>query len=351
MLKRGLRSSLARQAAITGLPHRTCPSPTSFISRRTSSAARASGALPTAQTPQRALLYVPGSNEKALKKALGGGLTGEDVPDVVTLDLEDSVRTEKKSEARRLVREALESASGDVKSKRFVRINPGQAGLDDLEAVLQSPRLDGLILPKVNTAQDLLAVHDFIDRHTPHAEHKSSLKLIASIESPKALLNMQEIASCSDKVGGLLFGAEDYCAASRLIRTPSRREMLFARSSIATVAHAYGLAAFDLVCVKYKGDEAQQVLADECREGREMGFTGKQAIHPAQVSTIQRAFAPSPAEIERAQAILAQYAEASSIGAGAYGLRNADGGVDMIDAPMLLQAQSIIAQAEAAGLL
>ncbi|BGP01698.1 Pyruvate/Phosphoenolpyruvate kinase-like domain-containing protein [Rhodotorula toruloides] len=351
MLKSGPRFFTTRQAARTLLPHLACPSPTSFISQRPYSAAHASPALSAARAPQRALLYVPGSNEKALKKALGGGLTGEDAPDVVTLDLEDSVRTEKKTEARRLVREALENAPGALKSKRFVRINPGQAGLDDLEAVLQSPRIDGMILPKVNTAQDLLAVHDFIDRHSPHAEHKSSLKLIASIESPKALLNMQEIASCSDKVGGLLFGAEDYCAASRLIRTPSRREMLFARSSIVTVAHAYGLAAIDLVCVKYKGEEAQQVLVDECREGREMGFTGKQAIHPAQVSTIQRAFAPSPAEIERAQAILAQYAEVSTTGAGAYGLKNADGGVDMIDAPMLLQAQSIIAQAEAAGLL
>ncbi|BGP33722.1 hypothetical protein JCM10296v2_005526 [Rhodotorula toruloides] len=351
MLQRRLRSSVARPTAWTALPHRACPSPTSFNFQRPYSASPASPALPAAQAPQRALLYVPGSNVKALKKALAGGLTGEDAPDVVTLDLEDSVRTEKKSEARKLVREALEKSPGDVKSKRFVRINPGQAGLDDLEAVLQSPRLDGLILPKVNTAHDLLAVHNFIDRHSPHAEHKSSLKLVASIESPRALLNMQEIASCSDKVGGLLFGAEDYCAASRLIRTPSRREMLFARSSIVTVAHAYGLAAIDLVCVKYKGEEAQQVLAEECREGREMGFTGKQAIHPAQVSTIQRAFAPSPAEIERAQAILAQYAEVSSTGAGAYGLKNADGGVDMIDAPMLLQAQSIIAQAEAAGLL
>ncbi|GEM10152.1 citrate lyase subunit beta-like protein [Rhodotorula toruloides] len=290
-------------------------------------------------------MYVPGSNEKALKKALGGGLTGQDAPDVVTLDLEDSVRTEKKCEARRL------NAPSDLKSKRFVRINPGRAGLDDLETILHSPRIDGLILPKVNNRQDLLAVHDFIDRHAPHAQHKSSLKLVASIESPRALLNMREIASCSDKIGGLLFGAEDYCAASRLIRTPSRREMLFARSYIVTVAHAYGLAAIDLVCVKYKGDEAQQVLADECMEGREMGFTGKQAIHPAQVSTIQRAFAPSPAEIERSQAILAQYAEASSTGAGAYGLKGTDGGVDMIDAPMLLQAQSVIAQAEAAGLL
>lgn len=64
--------------------------------------------------------------------------------------------------------------------------------------------------------------------------------------------------------------------------------MLFARSSIATVAHAYGLAAFDLVCVKYKGDEAQQVLADECREGREMGFTGasSDSRRPAQAQEV-----------------------------------------------------------------
>ncbi|GAA5873762.1 hypothetical protein JCM3774_000163 [Rhodotorula dairenensis] len=303
--------------------------------------------------PQRALLYVPGSNQKMLDKMLSPraptAAAGADAPDVVTLDLEDSVRPEKKAQARRMVSQALLNAPSDARTRRFVRINPGQQGLDDLEAILPARNLDGLLLPKVNTAEDVLAVSRFIDEHGS-PEHKQSLRVIASIESPLGLLNMRQIATASDKVGGLLFAAEDYCASSRIIRTPSRTEMLFARSSLVAVAHAYNLAAIDLVCIKYKGQEAEAILRDEAEEGRRLGFTGKQAIHPAQVSIIQTAFAPSPAEISRAQAILEQYEAARDSGAGAYGLTGSDGQTEMIDAPMLLQAQGILASAQAAGL-
>ncbi|GAA5838674.1 hypothetical protein JCM9279_003824 [Rhodotorula babjevae] len=293
--------------------------------------------------PQRALLYVPGSSQKMLDKVLAGDLPRASQPDVVTLDLEDSVRTEHKPQARSAVTRALDTASTSLRSRKFVRINSGQPGLDDLESILTSLSLDGLILPKVHTAADLLAVDHFIREHG--GERHRNLRVIASLESPLALLNMREIATCCARVAGLLFAAEDYCASSRITRTPSRRELLFARSSVVAVAHAYGLEAVDLVCVRYKGEDSERVLADECREGRELGFTGKQAIHPAQVDIVQREFSPSPAEIERAQAILAQYEAARASGAGAYGL---DG--DMMDAPMVLQAESVLAQARAAGM-
>ena len=74
---------------------------------------------------------------------------------------------------------------------------------------------------------------------------------------------------------GRQFAAEDYCASSRIIRTPSRYEMLYARSSLVAVAHAYNLAAIDLVCVKYKGEEAEAILREESEEGRRLGFTGE----------------------------------------------------------------------------
>ncbi|TNY23057.1 citrate lyase beta subunit [Rhodotorula diobovata] len=304
---------------------------------------------PALRPPQRALLYVPGSSHKFLTKVLSGtGLAPEAQPDVVTLDLEDSVRTELKTEARKLVTSALDSAPASLKSRKFVRINSGRTGFDDLEAILSASSLDGLVLPKVHTAADLVAADAFVTAHG--GERHKDLKFVASIESPLGLLNAREIAACSKRVGALLFAAEDYCASSRLVRTPSRRELLFARSSVVAVAHAHGLDAVDLVCVRYGGEGAQRELEDECREGREMGFTGKQAIHPAQVETIQRAFSPSPAEIERAQRILAQYdAAARDAGRGAYGLVGEDGSVEMMDAPMLLQAKSVLEQARAAG--
>jgi citrate lyase subunit beta-like protein len=176
---------------------------------------------------------------------------------------------------------------------------------------LTTDGLDGLLLPKVNSAEDVLAVSRFIDEHGS-PDHKQNLRMIASIESPLGLLNMRQIVTASDKVGGLLvgspfrffcmrernagssapqankiltmrpdppserqFAAEDYCASSRIIRTPSRYEMLYARSSVVAVAHAYNLAAIDLVCVKYKGEEAEAILREESEEGRRLGFTGE----------------------------------------------------------------------------
>ncbi|POY70430.1 hypothetical protein BMF94_6577 [Rhodotorula taiwanensis] len=355
-----LRSLLSSPSRPSSLSNPLVVRPTSLNRQRSTAATT-----PTRDTtrappppPQRALLYVPGSNGKMLEKMVGGGTSSSAtattllaVPDVVTLDLEDSVRIEKKAEARQLVARTLKSAPTGGRTKRFVRVNSGQRGLDDLEAILACPNLDGILLPKINSASELVAFTNFIDEHAPTEMGTSPLKVVASIESPLGLLNMREIVTASPRVGGLLFAAEDYCASSRLIRTPSRLEMLYARSSVVAVAHAYGLAAIDLVCVKYKGDDAERILREESEEGRRLGFTGKQAIHPAQVPIIQEAFAPSSVEIARARAILEQYdLGARDSGAGAYGLTGQDGTVEMIDAPMLLQAQGILEAAKAAGL-
>ncbi|GAA6062813.1 hypothetical protein JCM10212_001545 [Sporobolomyces blumeae] len=335
----------ARVCVTSALPHIARSSPRPFST--------APSPNPPQVTAQRALLYVPGSNPKQLSRVLAGGLGAiaggkQAQPDVAILDLEDSVRNEKKGEARRNVLDALQ-ARPKSPSQKFVRINSGQLGLDDLEVILTTKHLEGIVMPKVNTADDVRVVDAFIDRFGLD-EQKDDLRIIASIESPLAILNLREIATCSPRISSLLFAAEDYCSASNLIRTPSRREMLFARSSVVTTAKAFGLKAVDLVCVQYKGEGAQELLRDEAREGRELGFDGKQAIHPDQVPIIQSSFTPSEREIERALAILEKYAALSDSGAGAYGLTNRDGTTSMIDAPMLLQANGILAQARAAGL-
>ncbi|GAA6004111.1 hypothetical protein JCM10207_002431 [Rhodosporidiobolus poonsookiae] len=346
-----LRHCLPRSTPHPALPRSLPRLRSSPPTRSLSSPSIAPYALPQAQ---RAFLYVPGSSPPArLQKCLDNGLAGESgtgQPDVLILDLEDSVRTEKKGEARKQVRQALDAAPADCRSRKYVRINSLQQGLDDLEAILPSPHLDGLVLPKVHTAEDLLAVDRFVEQFAPPAT-RERLRIVASIESPLGLLNVREIATASRRVGALLFAAEDYCASSSLLRTPSRTELLFARSSVVTVARAYGLGAVDLVCVQYKGDAALEVLRDEAEEGRRMGFSGKQVIHPGQVETVQRAFSPSEAEIDRARRILAEYEAARASGAGAYGLEDkAGGGTVMIDAPMLLQAEAILAQARTAGI-
>ncbi|GAA5974510.1 hypothetical protein JCM11641_002065 [Rhodosporidiobolus odoratus] len=241
-------------------------------------------------------------------------------------------------------------APSDCASRKYVRINSRQLGLDDLETILKSRNLDGLVLPKVDSLEHLREVEDFIDRFANEGI-KGKLRLVVSIESPQGLMKMREILSRSERVGALMFAAEDYCASSRLLRSPSRTEMLFARQSLVAYARAHGIGAIDLVCVQYKGEEAMRVLEEESREGRAWGFSGKQVIHPSQVETVQRTFSPSLAEIERALRILEEYEAARAKGAGAYGLKEDDGGTVMIDAPMLLQAESILAQARSAGLV
>ncbi|KAJ3087373.1 hypothetical protein HK102_011228, partial [Quaeritorhiza haematococci] len=134
--------------------------------------------------------------------------------------------------------------------------------------------------------------------------------------------------------------AEDYCADLGLIRTPSRLEMLHARQSVVTAAAAYGLQSIDLVCVDFKSDE---VLEEECTEGRQWGFTGKQAIHPKQVPLIQKHFAPAPADVERATRIMQGYEEHLAKGIGAF---NLDG--KMIDMPVVKWAQKLLARAKMA---
>jgi citrate lyase subunit beta-like protein len=124
------------------------------------------------------------------------------------------------------------------------------------------------------------------------------------------------------------------CADTGIVRTRSRLELLHARSQLALAARAFGLHAIDMVCVDYT-DAAY--LADECADGRRLGFQAKQAIHPAQVAPIHAAFAPAPAEIARAARIVRAMAHAHASAAGAVGLDDGRGGREMIDAPMLKQ--------------
>lgn len=153
------------------------------------------------------------------------------------------------------------------------------------------------MIPKVDNADQVRRIDRCINEHGLE-DTKDSLKIIASVESPLSLLNLREvsfpesaaieataelmivpcllqIATSSKRLDSLLFAAEDYCASSSITRTPSRVEMLFARSSVVTHAKAFGLNAIDLVRTSYKGPEAVEGLKEEAEEGRRLGFDGK----------------------------------------------------------------------------
>ncbi|KAJ1554232.1 hypothetical protein HK405_005647 [Cladochytrium tenue] len=258
----------------------------------TTTAAAAAAAVNAVGTPaRRAILYVPGSDARKISASLRTDV------DSRILDLEDS------PVARQVVRDALDqllasdTSVASANSERAVRINAVSSGLHlaDLAAVAPSPSLDAVLIPKVESAQEVLDVLRQLDLLSPRA---ASLRVMASVESARGVLAAPEIAACGDpRLDALVFAAEDYAADVGLRRTPSRLEMLYARQAVVVAARARGLQAIDLVCVDYKD---MDVLRAECTEGRDFGFTGKQAIHPAQVAVIQEQFSPSAKEIEYA---------------------------------------------------
>ncbi|TPX57708.1 hypothetical protein PhCBS80983_g03619 [Powellomyces hirtus] len=276
--------------------------------------------------------YVPGSDERKLNSS-------RKLPaDSVIYDLEDSVAMNRKGAARQLVFQALEQY--DIgKTEKTVRINAVGSGLeiDDLSVVLRSKYVDALVVPKVQSPKELEFVSRMIDSIAPESS-RANIRILACIESALGIMNIREIAQCDPRIDGLIFAAEDYAADTGLMRTASRTEFMYARQRLATAASAFGLQAIDMVCVDYQNPE---ILEAECKEGRDWGFTGKQAIHPKQLEVIQRTFSPSQKDIERATKIVEGYQEHLKKGIGAFSL---DG--KMIDMPVVKWAERLLAKAK-----
>ncbi|KAL9636129.1 MAG: hypothetical protein Q9164_003020 [Protoblastenia rupestris] len=266
--------------------------------------------------------------------------------DCVAYDLEDSVIMNKKAEARHNLQHFLGQPKAPNIKERAVRINAVGSGMgeDDLAEVCKAPHLDTIVVPKVNTASDLHWVADFTKHSRNAASH--SLKILALIESAKAISNLNSICQATPLLSGLIFAAEDFALDLSINRTPSLTEFLYARSAIATAARAHDLpSTIDLVCTSFKGSEGRQTMEEECLGGKGLGFNGKQCIHPDQVAIAQKAFAPGQEEVEWAVRIAVANAKAEQRGRGAWTL---DG--KMIDAPVVGKAKRTVARAEACGI-
>ncbi|KAJ1951387.1 hypothetical protein FBU59_000185 [Linderina macrospora] len=283
---------------------------------------------------RRTVFYVPCSEERKLQKALSSDA------DCIMYDLEDGVSLNRKTQARSQVLSAL--ASNTHSKERGVRINAIGSGLelDDLQTVLQSPTLDVILVPKAETAKDIHVVSHLVDRLAP-AETRQRIKIIAGIESALGIMNIREIAQCDPRVDALLFAAEDYCADTGITRTPARTELLYPRAAVATAAAAFKKQAIDMVCMDFRD---MKVLGDECSEGAQMGFSGKQVIHPAQVATVQERFLPPDEIVLRAWRIVQGYQTNYALGKGAFDL---DG--KAIDMPVVKWAYKILRRMELAG--
>ena len=201
----------------------------------------------------------------------------------------------------------------------------------------------------MNSGSDLKWAADFINyKRTftfPEESAPRRIKILALIESAKAIVNLREICQTVTQLDGLIFAAEDFALDLSLTRTPSLTEFLYARSAIATACRAHNLpSTIDLVCTSYKGEEGRRAMEEECLGGKGLGFNGKQCIHPDQVSIAQKAFAPSEEEVTWAVRIVVADAKADEQGRGAWTL---DG--QMIDAPVVGKARGLVSKARACG--
>ncbi len=313
---------------------------------------------------RRSMLYVPGSSEKMIKKSQSS------CADTIIFDLEDSVAAHKKGSARETVFLALEAAARPG-PELAVRINPPSSeralAEDDLDMILPSQQLQAIVIPKVEHEDDVRVIIDKARALRRVNDPAPPLALVLSVESAASLLRMPVIIEAvREQLGqhprtgettgeaqvaqivALLFASEDYCASTGILRTRDRKSLLFPRAHMATIAKAYGLAAIDMVCIDYKDEP---YLVDEATEAKQLGYDGKQAIHPVQVDPIQHTFNPTQESVVRAARILHLYEHASQTeNRGAYGLKESGGGMTMIDRPMLLQASAVVDKARKAGM-
>jgi citrate lyase subunit beta/citryl-CoA lyase len=283
----------------------------------------------------RSLLFVPADSPKKLDKALAGEA------DALLIDLEDSVALPSKPEARRLAAEALRRA-GRSGPRLYVRVNPLDSGLidDDLDAVMPAGP-DGIMLPKASGGMDVqhlaakLAVREaeagLPDGHT-------RIITIAS-ETAHALFQMGTYRGSSHRLEALTWGAEDLSAdlgAETNVDEHGRytEPYRFARTLTLLSAAAAQVSPIDSIHPQFRDEEG---LARACAEARRDGFTGKMAIHPAQVPVINAAFTPTPEAVAKARAIVEAFA--ANPGVGVVGI---DG--DMIDRPHLIRAQRLLSR-------
>ena len=284
---------------------------------------------------RRALLYMPSDDWKKITKALTLGV------DCICMDMEDGVAIHKKTEARTTIAKALRELDFG-KSEKLVRINAVGSGMEeeDIEAVLPH-HPDGIVIPKMESLEQIQWAHEIIETvELKNGWPMNSIRILVDVETAKGILNLKEIAS-HPRLDALIFGGEDFAASLGATRTRDALELLFARQATVTAAAAFGLQAIDIVTIDFKDIEA---LRKESEFGAQLGFTGKQIIHPAQVEPVQAAFTPNEEAIVQAQRIVETFEASQKEGKGAYALEG-----KMIDMPLLKNAQKVLDRARAAG--
>lgn len=255
--------------------------------------------------PRRSVLYMPGSNARALEKA-------KSLPaDCLILDLEDAVAPDAKELARGQIADALKGGGYGLREV-IVRINGFDTawGADDLDA-LAPLNPDAILVPKVNTAADIEEASAKLDASGAGA----SVGLWVMMETPLAVLNARDIAEAATRtrLSGLVMGTNDLAKEMRGRITPGREPFIGMLGTCVLAARAYGLSVFDGVFNDIANTEGFNA---ECEAGKDLGFDGKTLIHPSQIAPCNEAFSPGDQELVQARKIVEAFALPENKGKG-----------------------------------
>lgn len=283
----------------------------------------------------RSLLFTPGNHPRRVEKVFVSGA------DVAILDLEDAVAIDEKLPARAAVVEAMQRARACA---GYVRVNAFDTEwcYGDVVAVA-GPWLDGLVLPKTETAQQLRTLDWLLcqlerDRRLP----ERSIDLVPLVETARGIMALEEICAATPRVRRVAFGGGDYTNDLDLQWTVEEGELAFARGRLVHCSRVAGLEPpIDTVLIQIKDHERFRAAA---LRGRQMGFQGKLCIHPDQVPLANAAFAPTAAEIEQARRVVAAFDEAERNGLASIQVDGA-----FVDYPIVYKARRVLALAERTG--
>ena len=290
----------------------------------------------------RSMLFVPASRPDMIEKAT------RSAADAICLDLEDAVAPESKAASRAHIVQALQTLDfgGRVRMVRVNALDTEFAYRDVIEVVERAgAQIDLIMLPKVQSPQDLHFLDTLLTQIEMHMGLPHRIGIEAQIESASGFLWAREIAQSSPRLEALIFGPGDYAASMQMPLTDigalDEHDALYpghrwhaVMHTIVAAARANGLRCMDGPYANFRNDAG---LTEVAKIAKALGFDGKQCIHPAQLATVNTIFAPAPAEVERAQAVVNAYTQATAAGKGAISL---DG--KMIDAANLRMAQAVL---------
>jgi citrate lyase subunit beta/citryl-CoA lyase len=272
----------------------------------------------------KSLLFAPGNKGAILSKLPRSS------PDASIIDLEDSVPTDEKENAREIARAIIPELNEKAeKMGLFVRVNALETAhfVEDLSNAI-SDALTGIIVPKISSREEANQVSKYLSDFG-----FENLPIMAGLETVSGLVNALEIAK-HPQIKWCYFGAEDYVTDLGGVRRTDNREVLLARSQISQATRLAGIHAIDMVVSDFKDEKR---FIEEAAEARSLGFTGKLCIHPDQVNLANNAFRPTEEELEWAQEVVKEFEKAIERGEASIAI-----GSEMVDEPIYKRAQTTI---------